>query len=523
VRLRLRLRAPELTATSETTFEVVVLGGGPAGCAAATLLARRSHRVALVTPDTPPAAPLAESIPPSTRRIVEELGFLEAVRSAGLHPNRGNTVWWAGAEPRVESFPDDRIGVHTDRRRLEEALLSAAEASGVAVYRGTTARNAVESEDGWAVRAVRGDGPELHLHAAWVVDATGRHGLLARREGREPDRSTTTTALVRRWRRPGGWPQEFGGHTLIESYADGWAWSVPLGHDLRCFTVMVDQRDGALDGNDVGVTLERELSRASHLAALLREAAPAGAAWACPASLYTAPRFAREGLVLAGDAASFIDPLSSFGVKKALSSGWLAGIVLHTALTDPPMTSAALDFYDARERATYRSYRAASAEFFEEAASAHGTPYWGRRAEAARRASRGSSRGAALDSEPADPLEPPLPETEVRAAFDRIRAREVLRAEPGRSLRTVERPGVEGHRLVMRPHLASDRLPAGLRYVRDVDLSALVEVAPAHGQVPDGWAAYNGVAPPVSLPDYLTALATAFAAGLLEHGDDGDR
>jgi 2-polyprenyl-6-methoxyphenol hydroxylase-like FAD-dependent oxidoreductase len=324
VRLRLRLRAPELTAASETTFEVVVLGGGPAGCAAATLLARRSHRVALVTPDTPPAAPLAESIPPSTRRIVEELGFLEAVRSAGLHPNRGNTVWWASAEPRVESFPDDRIGVHTDRRRLEEALLSAAEASGVAVYRGTTARDAVESEDGWAVRAVRGDGAELHLHAAWVVDATGRHGLLARREGREPDRSTTTTALVRRWRRPGGWPQELGGHTLIESYADGWAWSVPLGHDVRCFTVMVDH--GALEGNDVGVTLERELARVPNLAALLRGAEPAGAAWACPASLYTAPRFAREGLVLAGDAASFIDPLSSFGVKKALSSGWLAGI-----------------------------------------------------------------------------------------------------------------------------------------------------------------------------------------------------
>jgi hypothetical protein len=91
---------------------------------------------------------------------------------------------------------------------------------------------------------------------------------------------------------------------------------------------------------------------------------------------------------------------------------------------------------------------------------------------------------------------------------------------PGRSLRAVERPGIEGHRVVMRPHLASDRLPAGLRYVRDVDLSALVEVAPAHELVPDGWAAYNGIAPPVTLPDYLTALATAFAAGLLEHADD---
>jgi hypothetical protein len=44
-----------------------------------------------------------------------------------------------------------------------------------------------------------------------------------------------------------------------------------------------------------------------------------------------------------------------------------------------------------------------------------------------------------------------------------------------------------------------------------------VDVAPRHAQVPDGWEAYNTGAAPVSLPDYLAALATAFAAGLLEH------
>ncbi len=520
MRLRLRLRTTELTAPSEATFEVIVLGGGPAGCAAATLLARRSHRVALVTPDGPPAASLAESIPPSAQRILEELGFLDAARAASLHPNKGNTAWWGGAEPRVETFPDDRIGVHTDRGRLEQTLASAAETSGVHVFRGTTARAAMESERGWSIRATRSDGTELHLGTAWVVDATGRHGLLARREGREADRSTTTVALVRRWRRPGGWPDAFGGHTLIESYADGWAGSVQIADDVRCFTAMVDQREGGLEGSDVGTMLSHELARARHLGALIEGAEPVGDAWACPASLYTAPRFAREGLVLAGDAGSFIDPLSSFGVKKALSSGWLAGIVIHTALIDASMTQTALDFHDARERAMYRSYRAASVEFFEQAAGAHGTPYWTRRAEGARRAARLDSSEASAEGALADPLGPPLPESEVQAAFDVIRVRDALRAMPGRSLRTVERPGIEGHRVVMRPHLASDRLPAGLRFVRDVDLSALIEVAPAHELVPDGWAAYNGIAPPVTLPDYLTALATAFAAGLLEHADD---
>jgi hypothetical protein len=56
-----------------------------------------------------------------------------------------------------------------------------------------------------------------------------------------------------------------------------------------------------------------------------------------------------------------------------------------------------------------------------------------------------------------------------------------------------------------------------MRWVRGVDLGRLVEIAPRHPDVPAGWSAYNAAAPPVTLPDYLTALSTAFAAGLLAH------
>jgi hypothetical protein len=112
-----------------------------------------------------------------------------------------------------------------------------------------------------------------------------------------------------------------------------------------------------------------------------------------------------------------------------------------------------------------------------------------------------------------------VPEALARAALDRIRALPSLDAVRGRSLRTVERPAVVGYRLEMQTQLASDRFPGGLRYVRNVDLSRVVEVATEHADVPDGWTAYNAGAPPVSLPDYLVALATAFAAGLLEHAD----
>lgn len=536
-------------------YDVLVLGGGPAGCAAATLLARTAHTVGLIRPTEPPAGQLAESIPPSARRVLEELGALDAVRNAGFHPNRGNSIWWADRPFRREDFADGGHGFHVNRRSLEEVLVQVAEQSGVRVHTATAARSAERCApsagrsahrperstlrdtrpaasartelDGWTVTC-EGPAGELHLRAAWVVDATGRKGVLARGD-REPDRSTTTLALVRRWRSPDGWGDAITGHTLVESYADGWAWSVPLADDLRCLTVMIDHRHSDLDGRAVDRMLDAELDRTRHVGPLREGCEPAGAAWACPASLYTSSRFTRPGLLLAGDAGSFIDPLSSFGVKKALSSGWLAGVAVHTALSDPSMTEAALDFFDAREREVYRRYRAISADFFAEGAAAHGTEYWRARAAAAERFRLNETRpaphrsaAAPFDADVPTPLDVDIPEPAVRAAFEKIKSRPALDAVRGPTLGTLERSAIVGHRIVLKDHLTSSAVPEGIRFVRGVDLLRLIEVAPRHDDVPDGWSAYNAVAPPVTLPDYLTALATAFAARLLEFDRTGD-
>lgn len=523
------------------------------------MLARRSHRVALVRPARTPAGALAESLPPSARRVLAELGALEAVDAAGLFPNRGNSVWWAREPARHEVFADGAEGVHTDRAALEAVLAGVAERTGATVHEGYTARKAAEDSDGWTVRceasadgeaaSVRG-APPIEIAAPWVIDATGRHGFLARSEGREADRDTTTLAIVRRWRRPGGWPADEAHLTFVESHDSGWAWSVPLDRETRCFTAMVDQRRVDLGRDDLNTHLDEELAQAPRVAAGLAGAEPVGEAWACPASLYTSARFARPGLLLAGDAGSFIDPLSSFGVKKALSSGWLAGIVVHSSLVDPSIRDTALEFFDARERQVYGRYRRASAEFFEAAARAHGSPYWTERATAARAAGSGDASagggqaaagnadasaartgtnvpflpsdgpvGAPGERDPVDALGADVPEGVVRTAFEGIRARERLSARPGSTLRSFRGPAIEGHRIVLQDRLATAAWPAGIRFVHGVDLTRLVEVAPRFGDVPDGWGAYNGVAPPVTLPDYLTALATAFAIGVLEHAD----
>ncbi|MDX1395674.1 MAG: tryptophan 7-halogenase [Gemmatimonadota bacterium] len=508
---------------------VVVIGAGPAGTACAGMLADRGHDVALVTRPEPPAAELAESIPASARRLMDEVGVLDAVDAADFHPNGGNTVWWAGRPERSEPFAEGLRGVHVDRAGLEAVLRARAAERGVRVLADAPVRSVSPlGADGW--QAVAGD---RTLRASWLVDASGRAGVLAR-GARTDDRATGTLALIGRWRIEGARDQPDTTHTWIESHADGWVWSVPLTADTRCVTAMLDPRRSETErGPDPGATLETEIVRAPAIAARLTDAVRLGEATACPASLYTTGAFTVERALVAGDAGSFIDPLSSYGVKKAFASGWLAAIAVHTSITDESMWEAAFAYFDAREREVYRRYRALSVPFFEEAAETYGTEFWTARAAAARRAATGEGAGSAIDAgaidaapiDPADALaadvdaDARVGDLDVREAYEEIRRRPGVQLVPGRTLEKTTRPLVRGDRIVLADHLSSGRLARPVRYVRHVDLVTLVELAPRYDQVPDLFEAYERRATRVELPDFLGALAFAVGKGFLDLPD----
>lgn len=491
--------------TQASRVEVAILGGGPAGAAAAGLLARWGHRVALLT--RPAALPAhAESLPPSCAKLFDRFGVREAVDAAGFVRATGNTVHWGGSKARVERFGGGEPGYQVRRDAFDRVLLAEAEAAGASVTRDATVHEVRLADDAPGLIRYDDAGGMRELAAHWVLDCTGRTGLIARRGWRRPEPGARTMAIIGAWERAGGWPGPDESHTVVESFDGGWGWSVPESSTRRLVTVMVDpSRTKVERGAMLEATYDAELARMRALPAFLDGATRVGRVWARDASSYSASQVSAPGVLLVGDAASFIDPLSSYGVKKALASAWLAAVVVRTVLADPTMLAPALELFERREREIYDALRRRLAAVSRDAVAGHASGFW---------------EGRPMDEEPATAGEPDVAalrtDAAVLAAFEELRSRDSLTLSPSSALTRVRCATVQGDRVVLEQRLACPAFPEGIRHLRNVDLVRLVELAPRHRQVPDLYEAYARAEHEVALPDFLGALSVLVGKGMLE-------
>jgi flavin-dependent dehydrogenase len=501
-------------------IDVLIVGAGPAGTAAARLLAAWGHDVLVVDRPGSDAGRLAESIPPSAQKVLAAIGALPAVEDAGFIRWRGNTVWWAGEPPRTERFAPGAAGYQVERGRFDALLKGLAAQAGAGVQigivrevhvPGLTAAGDTHGPAASPVEAVvEADGERTRVQAAYVVDCSGRTGVLARRGLRIAASDPRTIALAAVWRAPGGWALDDDSHTLVASYADGWAWSVPAAPGVRHFTVMVDPaRTGLARGAAPREIYLSELDKVDPFRPFLERGNLTEGPWGADASIYQAGRYAGPGWLLAGDAASTIDPLSSFGVKKALASGWLAAISTHTAIARPAMRDEALAFFDRRERAMYAHAQRQAARFAADVAARTAHPFWTSRTEDPGPATNDDGPDASALAADAD----------VRAAFEDLRQRPSIALRRSAASRLSPRPAVRGREIVLEHHVLLPDWPDGVRYVRGVDLVDLLELAPAHADVGRLYRAFSDKHPNVNLPDFLGALSVLIARCLLVHDD----
>lgn len=292
--------------TGPVDTDVLVLGGGPAGCAAALTAAERGLRVTLLEAEHLPRDRPGETLHPGVEPLLRELGVADAVAAAGFERHEGHWVAWGGP-PRFAAFGADGSGpwrgLQARRAEFDALLVGRASAVGVQVHTGRRAR-AVVLDGGRVAGVLTEDGA---VRASTVVDATGAGGFLARRLGLGPVRYSPP--LVARYGyREGRCTVRDQAPSLVAD-PDGWTWTARTGPGLYAWT-----------------RLWRPGTRVPHdwLPAEFRALRRRGRDRGADVGWRSVARAAGPGWYVVGDAAAVLDPASSHGVLRALMSGMLA-------------------------------------------------------------------------------------------------------------------------------------------------------------------------------------------------------
>ncbi len=361
-----------MTMAPPRSTSVCVIGGGPAGSCIALSLARLGREVTLLETARFPRHHVGEALPAPVLSLLEEFGLRERVEASDVFRGRNAIIRWADDKP-SHKVHQGVPGLQVNRSAFDALLLAAAREAGVRVLQpARTAKPRRRATGNWSISYRSGENQGI-IDAGFVIDATGRRGLLS---PSKRDDGPRTTALYGYWQAT---PLR-AGTTLIDVQPSAWLWGGMVPGEG--FNAMV-----FLDGDNCrGRHPDRRQLYLDHLAqsALFKDCLSGrlpGAVRACDATATHREDCCGVDFVKVGEAAFALDPLSSQGVLAALTTALHGSIVVNTILSNPARTRTAMDFYRERvEEAIARNRRYAASSYAEQSLYTN-SKFWCSRAQ----------------------------------------------------------------------------------------------------------------------------------------------
>jgi flavin-dependent dehydrogenase len=323
--------------TLDTSYDVVIIGGGPAGSTAATLLHRAGHKVCVLEKTEFPRFIIGESLLPRCMDVLEEAGLLDVIKEQNFMVKNG-ALFLRGDESCSFDFADQytkgwEYTWQVPRDQFDEALTKGARAQGVPFF----FKHAVTDVTVGAAPSVTvalPDGSVRQLSCKFVVDASGYGRVLPKLLGLNtpsdlPKRSSYF-AHVTGDKRPAG--DDEGRIWIISHRPDVWMWVIPFSNGVTSVGVVGPP---AFFQEHPGDTVQRLKSIfASDPVASVRLADVDYVKVPEPIDGYSigVKRLFGEGYCLVGNATEFLDPVFSAGVTLALESASRAAKVISAQL-----------------------------------------------------------------------------------------------------------------------------------------------------------------------------------------------